>query len=146
MQDDLFEGQMTDPTDIQRFVYAGRALFTVVSKRTGTRFTYQISRKRDKDATIRFVSALRGPNNETDYGYIGYIDTRRSGQVLFGRKGKPDAASFKALNWTLKQVCAGKMPQELEFYHSGTCGACGRTLTVPESIQSGLGPVCAGRQ
>jgi hypothetical protein len=27
----------------------------------------------------------------------------------------------------------------------GVCGVCGRTLTVPESIAAGIGPVCAGR-
>lgn len=27
----------------------------------------------------------------------------------------------------------------------GCCAVCGRTLTVPESVERGLGPVCAGR-
>ena len=30
-----------------------------------------------------------------------------------------------------------------DVYHSGTCSRCGRVLTTPESIRSGLGPVCA---
>jgi hypothetical protein len=37
------------------------------------------------------------------------------------------------------------MHPELAVYHEGRCGACGRRLTTPESISSGLGPVCAGR-
>lgn len=28
---------------------------------------------------------------------------------------------------------------------TGTCGVCGRTLTDPESITAGIGPVCAAR-
>jgi len=28
---------------------------------------------------------------------------------------------------------------------TGTCGCCGRTLTNPESIEAGIGPICASR-
>jgi hypothetical protein len=42
----------------------------------------------------------------------------------------------------------GKTPAEvdLEVWHEGRCGACGRRLTVPESIERGLGPECYGRR
>lgn len=36
------------------------------------------------------------------------------------------------------------LPSQIEVWHEGRCGACGRRLTVPESIANGLGPVCAG--
>jgi hypothetical protein len=32
-----------------------------------------------------------------------------------------------------------------EFHHCGFCCRCGRTLTDPASIESGIGPICAGR-
>jgi len=31
---------------------------------------------------------------------------------------------------------------KLLYYHEGKCGRCARKLTVPESIISGLGPIC----
>jgi hypothetical protein len=31
-----------------------------------------------------------------------------------------------------------------KIFHTGKCSACGRTLTDPESISRGLGPICAG--
>jgi hypothetical protein len=34
-----------------------------------------------------------------------------------------------------------KMPN-LEIWHEGRCGRCGRKLTVPESIHNGYGPEC----
>ena len=43
------------------------------------------------------------------------------------------------------QINQGRMPLTLTVFHDGKCGRCGRKLTVPESIQSGLGPVCAGQ-
>jgi hypothetical protein len=32
-----------------------------------------------------------------------------------------------------------------EVYHEGRCGRCNRKLTVPESIETGLGPECASK-
>jgi hypothetical protein len=147
--DDLFEGQMTDPKDTLRFIYAGNALFTLVSKKTGARFTYRIRKSRatkDKESTLRFVKVLNGPGNESQYLYLGYIKDDTKGKMFSGAKGRPQSPSFKALDWAVEKIAAGVIPNDLEFYHSGKCGCCGRTLTVPESIKSGLGPVCAARR
>ena len=37
------------------------------------------------------------------------------------------------------------MEKGFEFLFSGTCRKCNRELTNPESIRSGIGPICAGR-
>ena len=37
------------------------------------------------------------------------------------------------------------LPANVTVWHEGKCGACGRKLTVPDSIKSGIGPVCAAR-
>lgn len=42
----------------------------------------------------------------------------------------------------------GKDPRaaSIRYGHEiGACGVCGRTLTNPESIAAGIGPVCAGK-
>jgi hypothetical protein len=44
-----------------------------------------------------------------------------------------------------KHVNAVLMPPEMEVEHSGHCGRCGRLLTVPSSVQSGLGPECQSK-
>lgn len=41
-------------------------------------------------------------------------------------------------------IAGGVIPPSLEVWHEGRCGRCGRALTVPESIASGIGPVCEG--
>jgi rRNA maturation endonuclease Nob1 len=33
----------------------------------------------------------------------------------------------------------------MDVYHLGRCGKCGKALTEPESISTGLGPICGGR-
>lgn len=51
----------------------------------------------------------------------------------------------KAFRWLWVQLTKGnELPDKVEVWHEGRCGACGRRLTVPESIAQGLGPVCAG--
>ncbi len=42
-------------------------------------------------------------------------------------------------------VVAGQLPGTLEVRHEGSCGRCGRKLTVPASIDAGIGPECAGK-
>lgn len=147
MKADLFEAAITDPKDAMRFIYAGNALFTIVSRKTGTRFTFKVSAargERDK-SKMRFVKVLNGPDNTSSYLYLGYVKTSQLGVMIAGNKGRPDADSYKAFTWIIKQLAAGKMPETVEFLHAGKCGCCGRTLTVPKSIKSGLGPICAGK-
>ena len=41
------------------------------------------------------------------------------------------------------RLAAGSMPANVEINHEGRCGRCGRALTVPESVASGIGPESA---
>lgn len=47
------------------------------------------------------------------------------------------------LAWSLR-IVDGKteLPPNYGMFHAGRCGRCGRLLTTPESIESGLGPDC----
>lgn len=139
--EEIHQNEMTDVKDIERFIRAGKAKFTVVSKRTGQRFTFRARTLRDKDIT--FVSVLNGPDNHSDYMYIGYFKTDAV-RLCAGKKGKPGATSFKAFDWILSNVSrANDIGDQMTFLHTGSCGRCGRELTVPESIRTGLGPVCS---
>lgn len=144
----------TPVTNPRRFALAGNATFTVVSKKTATRFTYQIQApKLNRDgepvskeqAEVLFVKVLNGPDNTSNYEMFGMIFPK-DGKFVPWKKSRismdaPCAAAFK---WTFENVLVtGVNHPKLEVHHSGTCGRCGRKLTVPESIQSGLGPECA---
>jgi len=122
------------------FILAGNARFTVVSQKTGTRFTFKVRAK--EGTTLHFVSVLTGSNNEADYEFIGTIfNGSRFARSMKSRIGN-EAPSMKAFSWVIAQILAGKMPAMSEIHHEGRCGKCGRALTVPESIKSGLGPIC----
>lgn len=140
------QGQFETVTDARNFLFAGRAIVTLVSTRTGARYTYRVSRARDDESATPtlFVSLLAGPDNGGDYVYVGTIFANRKRLVLT-RKSRctNDSAPVKAFRYLLGGLVAGSFGL-MEVYHEGRCGRCGRRLTVPESIATGLGPTCAG--
>lgn len=126
------------------FVLAGRARVTFVSERTGTRFTFRVSQPNENSP--HFVSLLRGSDNEGDFEFFGTIFEGRD--FRHGRKARitADAPSAKAFAWAWGHLAAGRLPQGCQVWHEGRCGHCGRALTVPESIETGFGPVCVSRK
>jgi hypothetical protein len=132
--------EITDPKDRHAYMLGGRCKVTIVSKRSGTRFTYDILRKDLEDGRfLHFVRVLQGPDNTQDYTFIGTIfggqQYRHSQKSPIG----PDAPSAKAFAWSWDHLDS----QDFEVWHSGKCSRCSRELTDPESIRRGLGPVCA---
>lgn len=128
---------------IKTFVMAGHARFTLVSLRTGTRFTYEVVAADDEADSRMFVRVLTGADNEGDYTYLGTIFDRS--RYAHGRRSRigQDAPSAVAFAWAWPRLCVGVDLMNCEIWHEGRCGRCGRVLTVPESIDSGIGPVCA---
>ena len=147
-----FRGQFTDAASALRYISGGNATVTLQSKKTGARFTFsvraptdKVTGKRDGSGTL-FVGLLNGPDNETNYKYLGRITAE--GHFWIGRKNpRPgdldrNAPSAKAFDWTWKNLNRGIFGDQLEIWHESKCGRCGRKLTVPASIASGFGPEC----
>ncbi len=149
-------GQLSDWGTVAEFLFGGRAVFTLRSLKTGARFTYRVKAKRADlavgavgEAVTYFVETLRGPDNTTDYRYLGVL--RRPGTLWFtaASQQRRDAASSAALVWFLERLRtgrAGTLGKTLEFWHEGRCCRCGRALTVPESVADGVGPECRKRR
>jgi hypothetical protein len=141
-------GQITDGAQARKFILGGNARVTLVSQRTGTRFTFRVKAKDIPKAGAPeapwFVSLLRGPENTTDYTFLGTIfedqTTYRHGRKSTVSDGAPSA---KGWAWAWSFLAKGELPPGCEVWHEGRCGRCGRALTVPESIEAGLGPECA---
>ena len=138
----------TKVEDIKKFVLAGNATVTLVSMKTGVRYTYKVTRAKDKqtgeDRDFYFVGLLNGPDNENSYAYIGMING--FGQFVpanpMRTKVKPDAPSMKGFKFFWGYISEDMIPPQMEVWHEGKCGRCGRKLTVPESLINGLGPEC----
>lgn len=146
-----FVGQLTTAERVQHYMLAGSAKITIRSKVSGKRFTYKMTRKKgikgQPQPEFWFVNLLRGPNNEDDYQYMGIVKKSDTGKgLIFTRTDKSrvtdDAVSMRAFKWMFARVSVNLLPEKLEVWHEGTCGRCGRSLTVPESIANGIGPEC----
>jgi hypothetical protein len=131
--------------DAKTFALAGNATITLESLKSGNHFTFKVREKESNNpngGTIHFVSLLRGPNNENDFTYIGLI---REGRFVLTKASKVsvDAPSWKAFNYFWNFDHDDAFPAQLVIHHEMRCGRCNRTLTVPSSIERGIGPDCA---
>lgn len=140
--------QITNPADAHAFVLAGNATITLVSGRTEARFTYKVTQCEDKPA-LYFVALLSGVDNEGDFQYLGTV--RRDAvppRYAHGKKSRisPEAPSARAFVWFAGNLFdRGVIKEPIQLWHEGRCCRCGRKLTVPESIERGVGPECAGK-
>jgi len=148
----------------KEFVTAGRAVFTVEPSATfqeqfpvvKPHYTYKVKfvkgkEKKDKpgefwsDAYMVFL--LTGPDNTADYTYLGMLDDK-TGYVRLTAKSKwnDDTWPVKIIRRVLARLWAGECHEIAangwKVHHEGRCGRCGRALTVPESVENGIGPEC----
>ena len=130
--------------DTKTFVLAGNATFTVTSLQSGTRYTYKVEKSDNKP--FYYVSVLTGSDNWSNYKYLGILNME--GRFFFARpetaKVAKDAPSAKGFEWFWRHLNAPVSKiATVKVSHEGKCCRCGRKLTVPESIESGIGPECA---
>jgi hypothetical protein len=124
--------------DRRAYALAGNSTITLQGRTA--RYTYRI--KVNKKAGARathYVSVLRGADNESDYKFIGGI-TSEGFYASDKSDLTVDSPCVRAFGWWWAHIDSS----EVEVYHAGRCGRCGRLLTTPDSIRTGLGPVCAG--
>lgn len=128
--------KITDTKQALKFMFAGKSVFTFINTKTGNRFTYKI--KSAKNSNIFFVSVLTNPDV---YSYIGICV---EGNYNHGKKSNisKDAQSVKVFEYILNKLKSDNLPEFLEVWHEGFCGKCGKRLTVPSSILTGIGPDC----
>jgi hypothetical protein len=145
--------KLTTPEAAKNFMLAGKAIFTLVSMKTGTRYTYKVTHKAAdaKWPEKWFVAYLNGPDNWTNYRNFGQIKKGNSG-MFFSMTAKaveagltPASLPVAGFEYAFRNINAGQEPKNLEVWHAGKCGRCGRLLTVPSSIEMGLGPECASK-
>jgi len=136
------------------FVRAGHAIFTVQNA-TGTHYTYRVRAKDfgDGTGTKHFVELLTGPDNTSSYTYLGMLTspaldtmTGKPPHVILTKKSRMPATALpvRVFDWALRTLAQQQaVPDGYAIRHAGRCGRCGRMLTVPESLDRGIGPECA---
>lgn len=123
-------------SDALKFIFAGKSIVTFLNTKTNNRFTFKV--KAAKDSNLFFVSVLTNPDVYT------YIGTCVEGNYKHGKKSNItlDAQSVKVFDYVLSKLKTDNLPDFVEIWHEGFCGKCGKRLTVPQSIETGIGPDC----
>jgi len=124
-------------------IKAGKAIFTV-SNNKGEHYTYKVSMA--DNGSVWFVSTLVGSDNDNSYSYMGILTTANKFTLTKKSNFGLDSKSYKIFKWSFDIIKGIKqLPNGYEISHAGSCLKCGRTLTTPESIDSGYGPTCRGK-
>lgn len=90
----------------------------------------------------RIVSYLSGPDNETDF--TGFAFASGFNISVWRRfRGENTAQWVEAALTVLGHPARTEEFREAYAMRSGRCARCNRTLTVPASVNRGLGPECA---
>jgi hypothetical protein len=119
------------------YILGGRAICTFLNTQTGNRFTFKI--KKHKTDDVLFVSVLTSPDH---YQFIGSIN---SNTFRHSKKSRISSSSqsVRVFDFVFNHLKSGNLSELIEIWHHGSCGKCGRILTVPKSIETGFGPECS---
>jgi hypothetical protein len=123
--------------------------YTIQNRETGEHRTFRI-RTQGKDSSFapgrRVLSLLTGSDNTRDYTGFAFVndDADATIYVWQNRKGYVYDGYAKLLRWLLVDK-AEKVLAVYEVLAESRCIVCNRPLTHPESVKTGIGPICAGR-
>lgn len=133
-------GRLTSVEAALAFTLAGNAYLTLRSTKTMQRYTYNMRVVKSSEPPVYTISALSGPDTYRRIGWIA-ADGQASSNTMY-----KDSPVYKAFAWYWVWINSKPdLSPDLEVWHEGSCGVCGRQLTVPESIARGIGPECAQR-
>lgn len=130
-----------------QFILAGKSEFILHSTKTNEDFKFQIVKKDSTNSKYKYVYFLNViSGHEKIYaGHLFFNEDTRMFEFNQGKKGKVAAneLNIRSLLFVLNKLIRCEHVGNLEVFHVGKCGKCGKKLTTPESILTGLGPTCS---
>lgn len=137
------------------FLTAGKAIFTLEvpqsfqkQYQTNPHYTFRVSKS---DKPFYFVGVLTGPDNTKHYSYLGLLFPEKLPNKRFTLTEKSkfnlNSWQYRFFNRIAHNLDSIQIIENVGFiiHHEGFCGRCGRPLTVPESVKTGIGPECSKR-
>jgi len=115
---------------------------TVTNPKTGGRRTFRVRTEKWGKDTHRVVGLLTGPRNTADYTNFGFVEADGSVKVWYKKRRETAFVKFARMLADNRRDLY-TVQKGVTYRLEGRCRRCNRTLTVPESIESGIGPVCA---
>ena len=124
-----------------------RIYFTLHNEVTGNNRTFRIEKN---PTNAKFapdtlaLGLLVGPENDGESSYKTFAFVNDTDVVTWKkyRESKYNVLA-QLVAGTLLENPKYNVPPTLKLIHAGRCFRCGRPLTTPQSIETGLGPICA---
>lgn len=138
-----------DSASFRTFLFQGKAFFTMHNIEKDTHITFKVQtlkRKRGQPEDTRYFDVYVKALNDKYAGnrYIGRIDRKSKSFKPYGYVER-DHVGIQTIEWIIRNWAhleEWEKEEKLAIYHLGSCCKCGLPLTVPESIQNGIGPQC----
>jgi Family of unknown function (DUF6011) len=131
----------TTTTITNHTVATHNGTWTLTSPKTGEHRTFKISTVQKGNLEgKRVISMLIGQDNENDYLGFGFV--REDGTIGVWRKHQ--GTQFEKFADLFDRETYWRN-RGVEFLADTRCRCCNRKLTDPISIETGIGPICAGR-
>jgi len=142
------QGELTTLEKVITFIFGGRSLFTLVSKKTGKHLVFQVKKDKKNFKLFYVWSRVPDPKNSRHITmkYLGMIVYDHMDNIF--RKTKKSVGiegdlHFRSFTWYWNILNKEKrLPTNVTIHHHGRCSVCGRKLIDPESIERGMGKVC----
>ena len=120
-------------------------IFTITSVKTGEHRTFRVRTQKPEASFApgsRVIGLLVGPDNTRDYKGFGFVGD--NGQIHLWRKNQTPTfqAYAKMLEGMENHIDAGNIHVDA----ATKCRKCNRPLTTPQSVSSGIGPICESKE
>lgn len=140
---EAFEAACNPPEPTTFDVRTHNGFITVENTKTGDHRTFKVwaSTFKGDDEPKRVVSLLTGPDRDAWGDWQGFGFATEDGARVWR---KYNGTLFEKFCKILNDPARGE-ELGLVYHFEGRCRRCNRALTVPESIESGIGPVCAAK-
>ena len=117
-----------------------------ISSPSGQRRTFKINTCKSGNLEgKRILSLLVGSDNNSSYLGFGFVDD--NGIKVWRKYSNTDYEKFANCLWEMAANGTDSRfkAMGMELLLEGRCLICNRRLTTPESIRTGIGPVCSGK-
>lgn len=140
--------------ELNTFVLAGKAKFTLTSKYSGKHYTFEVNKANENP---RWPGKTWFVNYMVAYDEFKYLGMLKGEAVALQLTQKSCAGAespvFKIFTEFWRHARNGaydwdesvRDKQMIRFQHIGRCCVCARPLTNPQSIDMGIGPECLGK-
>lgn len=124
-------------------------IITMHNPATGNHRTIRV-KTQPEDARFapgeRILELLSGPDNTRDYQGFAFVNVLGDGSVRIALWRSKNTQVWRQLAAMVQFPGHYIDKFNIEYLFEGRCRVCNRLLSTPESVASGIGPVCSNRQ